>query len=61
MQGCISPLVSLVQDSHDFDFGTREACEFKVLTPEGRIEIEVDTSYDRLVKLANLFAGGASI
>lgn len=57
MEDWIKILVAFVNDDATYHFGTASIKEFKVLTPEGKIEIREDARWDKLLELSNIFAG----
>ncbi|PYH91573.1 alpha/beta-hydrolase [Aspergillus ellipticus CBS 707.79] len=57
MQGWIKGFVAFVNNDEKFDFGTREIDQFKVATPEGKIEIQKDTRWKHLLELGDIFSG----
>lgn len=58
MEDWITCLINFVRNNREYDFGTRQASEFKVLTSQGNIEIQQDPRFDQLVGLGRVFAGG---
>jgi len=57
MKTWITCLTNFVQNNSDYDFGTHQASEFKVVTSQGTIEIQQDLRFDQLVVLGRVFAG----
>lgn len=60
MKDWIEGLSAFVQDDRHYNYGTNAAGQFKVVTPEGKIEIREDQRYHELVELAHVFAGTSS-
>lgn len=50
-------LVAFVNDDQEYDFGTKEKSQVKVITSEGRIEIQEDPRWDELIRRAQVFSG----
>jgi hypothetical protein len=57
MEDWISDLTAFVGGEAGHDYGTRKIDEFKVLTPDGRIEIQNDDRWGDLLNLAEVFSG----
>lgn len=57
MDDWIRDLVAFVNDQPDYEYGTRSADEYKVMTPEGTIEIQKDGRWDSLLQLMDVFSG----
>ncbi|QSZ36146.1 hypothetical protein DSL72_007271 [Monilinia vaccinii-corymbosi] len=57
MKDWIRDLVAFVGAEDDYRYGTREIDDFKVATPEGKIEIRKDTRWKELLNLADVFSG----
>ncbi|BCR99630.1 uncharacterized protein AKAW2_41313A [Aspergillus luchuensis] len=57
MDDWIRDLVAFVNDQPDYDYGTRSADEYKVMTPEGKIEVQKDGRWDSLLQLMDVFSG----
>ncbi|KAF4816365.1 putative esterase/lipase [Colletotrichum siamense] len=57
MEDWIGILVAFVNDDKRYEFGTTSVDQMKVMTPEGRIEVQPDGRWKELVKLGNIFAG----
>ncbi|KAL3474300.1 Alpha/Beta hydrolase protein [Aspergillus californicus] len=56
MEDWIEAFVAFVHDDEEYDFGTQSIEEMKVATPEGKIEIQKDLSWDRLVHLGEVLS-----
>lgn len=56
MEEWIKSLVAFVQDTQEYDFGTKSIDEMKVATPQGSIEIQKDVRWGDLVRLGEVFA-----
>ena len=46
-----------VNDEGEYKYGTKSIEEFKVATPEGKIEIQKDVRWKELLGLAEIFTG----
>ncbi|KAF7917200.1 uncharacterized protein EAE98_010305 [Botrytis deweyae] len=57
MTNWIRDLVAFVGAENDHRYGPKEIDEFKVATPEGKIEIQKDTRWKELLELADIFSG----
>lgn len=57
MTDWIRDLVAFVGAENDHHYGPKEIDEFKVATPEGKIEIQKDTRWKELLELADIFSG----
>ncbi|KAH8669160.1 Alpha/Beta hydrolase protein [Xylariales sp. PMI_506] len=57
MNDWIRDLVAFVHDEEDYQYGTQEANEFKVMTPKGKIEIQKDPRWEELLQVMDLFSG----
>ncbi|KAL3417649.1 hypothetical protein PVAG01_10659 [Phlyctema vagabunda] len=57
MKDWIRDLVAFVGAEQEYRYGTNEIDEFKVATPEGKIEIQKDTRWKELLNLADVFSG----
>lgn len=57
MKEWIRNLVAFVQAEDNFTYGTTRVDEFKVATPESRIEIQTDERWQELLSLAEVFSG----
>jgi len=57
MEAWIQDLTAFVWNDQDFQYGTTARDEFKVLTHDGRIEVQKDERWDELLRLADDFAG----
>ncbi|OHF02886.1 hypothetical protein CORC01_01644, partial [Colletotrichum orchidophilum] len=57
MEDWIQILVNFVNDTVDYEFGTKSVDQMKVLTPEGTIEVRPDERWNELVELGDIFAG----
>lgn len=57
MEDWIQILVNFVNDTQDYEYGTKSVEEMKVLTPEATIEVRPDERWSELVQLGNIFAG----
>ncbi|KAI8273251.1 hypothetical protein K4K56_002143 [Colletotrichum sp. SAR 10_98] len=57
MEDWIGILVAFVNDDKSYEFGTTSVDQIKVMTPEGKIEVQPDGRWKELVKLGNIFAG----
>ena len=57
MKDWIRDLVALVGNESGYEYGTKRIDEFKVATADGKIEIQNDTRWSELLKLANIFSG----
>ncbi|GKZ72316.1 hypothetical protein AnigIFM60653_006407 [Aspergillus niger] len=57
MDDWIRDLVAFVNDQPDYEYGTRSADEYKVMTPEGTIEVQKDGRWDSLLQLMDVFSG----
>lgn len=57
MEDWIGILVAFVNDDNSYEFGTTSVDQMKVMTPEGKIEVQPDGRWEELVKLGNIFAG----
>jgi hypothetical protein len=56
MEAWIRDLTAFVWNDQDFQYGTTARDEFKVLTHDGRIEVQKDERWDELLRLADDFA-----
>ncbi|KAF7889409.1 uncharacterized protein EAF01_010902 [Botrytis porri] len=57
MKEWIRDLVAFVGAENDHRYGPKEIDEFKVATPEGKIEIQKDPRWKELLELADVFSG----
>ncbi|KAM3086195.1 hypothetical protein ACMFMG_000332 [Clarireedia jacksonii] len=57
MEDWIADLAAFVGDEAGYDYKTRRIDELKVLTPDGRIEIQNDDRWRDLLNLAEVFSG----
>ena len=57
MNDWIRDLVAFVNDEKNYSYGTQRIDEFKVMTPEKKIEIQKDARWSELLKLADHFSG----
>ncbi|KAK0120313.1 hypothetical protein ONS95_011719 [Cadophora gregata] len=57
LEDWIRDLVAFVNDEKDYSYGTNKIDEFKVMTPEKKIEIRKDARWSELLKLADHFSG----
>jgi len=55
MKGWIRDLVAFVNDEKEYKYGTAEIDDYKVATPEAKIEIQKDTRWKELLDLAKIF------
>ena len=57
MKDWIRDLIAFVGGDTEYKYGTTEIDDFKVATPEARIEIQKDTRWKELLELAQIFTG----
>ena len=57
MKGWIRDLVAFVGDEKEYKYGTVDIDDYKVATPEAKIEIEKDSRWKELLHLAEIFSG----
>jgi len=57
MEDWIRDLVAFVNDGKDYSYGTKSIGEYKVMTPEKKIEVQRDARWVELLKLADHFSG----
>ncbi|GMF78450.1 unnamed protein product [Aspergillus oryzae] len=57
MDNWIHDLVAFVNGDNGHSYGTKECDEYKVMTPDGNIEIQKDPRWDELLKLMDVFSG----
>lgn len=57
MDEWIRDLSAFVHDKEGYTYGTTEPDEYKVMTPEGRIEIQKDGQWGELLQIMDLFSG----
>jgi len=57
MDDWIRHLVAFVHDERDFAYGTRKADEYKVITPDEKIEVQTDPQWHHLLQLMPVFSG----
>ncbi|GMG52688.1 unnamed protein product [Aspergillus oryzae var. brunneus] len=57
MNNWIHDLVAFVNGDNDHSYGTKECDEYKVMTPDGNIEIQKDPRWDELLNLMDVFSG----
>lgn len=57
MEDWIRDLVAFMRDEEDYEYGTLQPDSYKVITPEGKIEIQKDQRWEELLKLADVFSG----
>jgi hypothetical protein len=57
MKDWIRDLVAFVGNEKEYKYGTAEIDEFKIATPEAKIEIQKDTRWKELLHLAQVFNG----
>jgi uncharacterized protein YaiE (UPF0345 family) len=57
MKDWIQILTAFVNDDKGYKFGTTSNDQMKVMTAEGKIEIQPDERWEELVRLGNIFAG----
>jgi hypothetical protein len=55
MKDWIRDLMAFVNDQREYKYGTKGIEDFKVATPEGKIEIEEDGRWKELLDLAEIF------
>ena len=55
MEGWIEAFVAFVNDK-EYQYGTNSIDEMRVVTPEGKIEIQKDARWNELIKLGEVFA-----
>nr|XP_036588714.1 carboxylesterase-lipase family protein [Colletotrichum truncatum]KAF6800088.1 carboxylesterase-lipase family protein [Colletotrichum truncatum] len=60
MEDWIQILVAFVNGDDMYSFGTTSVEQMKVMTPDGKIQIQPDERWDELVKLGQIFAGNQS-
>lgn len=57
MDSWISDLVAFVSGDNDYSYGTKKCDDYKVMTPDGNIEIQNDPRWAELLKLMDVFSG----
>ncbi|KAH6682703.1 carboxylesterase [Halenospora varia] len=57
MEDWIADLSSFLRGGKDFIYGTSKPEEYKVVTPDGKIEIQRDSRWEELLELADVFSG----
>lgn len=55
MDKWITDLRAFVNDEPDYDYGTAEATEYKVMQPQGTIGIETDDRWEELLQVMDIF------
>lgn len=58
MSEWIRNLIAFVQNDKDFDFGTRQIEEYKIVSPDMKIEVVADGRFKELSVLGGVFAQG---
>lgn len=58
MSEWIRNLIAFVQNDKDFDFGTRQVDQHKIVSPEMKIEVVTDGRFKELSALGGVFAQG---
>lgn len=58
MSEWIRNLIAFVQNDKDFDFGTRQIEEHKVVSPDMKIAVVTDDRFKELSALGSVFAQG---
>ncbi|KAH8429220.1 uncharacterized protein LDX57_006887 [Aspergillus melleus] len=57
MTDWIRDLSAFVGNEKGYDYGTKKEDEYKVITPEGKVEVQDDHRWKELLDLMNVFAG----
>ena len=57
MTDWIRDLSAFVGNEQGYDYGTRKEDEYKVITPEGKIQVQKDHRWTELLDLMDVFAG----
>ncbi|OOF93262.1 hypothetical protein ASPCADRAFT_517424 [Aspergillus carbonarius ITEM 5010] len=57
MDDWIRDLAAFVKDERGYAYGTRSADEYKVMTPDGKIEVQKDPRWEGLLQLMDVFSG----
>lgn len=57
MANWIRDLAAFIGNEQEYEYGTSREDEYKVITPEGRIEVQKDARWTELLHLMNVFAG----
>lgn len=57
MDDWICNLVAFVHDERDFVYGTKKSNEYKVMTHDGKIQIQTDPQWYNLLQLVPVFTG----
>ena len=57
MTDWIRDLSAFVGNEQDYEYGTSKEDDYKVITPEGNIEVQKDGRWVELLDLMNVFAG----
>lgn len=55
MDKWIADLRAFVNDEPDYEYGTAEATEYKVMQPQGTIGIETDGRWEELLQVMDIF------
>ena len=53
-------LGAFVNNTKGYDYGTRNKDDFKLMTPEGTIEIAKDSRWGELLALMDVFSGSSA-
>lgn len=57
MKGWTRDLVAFIHNDNEYKYGTVAIDDYKVATPEAKLEIEKDTRWEELLVLADTFNG----
>lgn len=57
MDNWIRDLRAFVHDEEGYIYGTTEPAEYKVMTPEGNIEVKNDPRWGELLQVMSIFSG----
>jgi hypothetical protein len=57
MEDWIRDLGAFLRDEKGYDYGTLQPEDYKVITPDGNIEVQKDQRWEELLGLADVFSG----
>jgi hypothetical protein len=57
MENWIRDLGAFLRDEKEYSYGALMAEDYKVITPDGKIEIQEDRRWKELLGLADVFSG----
>jgi hypothetical protein len=57
VENWINDLGAFLGDEKEYSYGTLQPEEYKIITPDGKIEIQKDQRWEELLGLADVFSG----